>query len=122
MSARAWELPSGRRLLVPFRRDADALGGCLDQLGHMLVIVLANDTTASQTLCLGDIALRLEQTIRRDLFRRSVTHNPPPMLHLHSSYDRHTPSSNSSLDYRRTMPALSKMDLQRAAAWVNLPK
>jgi hypothetical protein len=51
----------------------------------MLVIVLANDTTASQTLCLGDIALRLEQTIRRDLFRRSVTHDPPPMLHIYSS-------------------------------------
>jgi hypothetical protein len=27
-----------------------------------------------------------------------------------------TPSSNSSLDYPAAMPALSKMDLQRAAA------
>jgi hypothetical protein len=33
----------------------------LHQRGHLLVIVLTNDTTASQTLRLGDIALRLEQ-------------------------------------------------------------
>ena len=54
---------------MPFRRNADALGGSHDQLGHVLIIVLANDTTASQTLRLGGIALRLKQTIRRDLFR-----------------------------------------------------
>ena len=66
MSEKRYGLPSARRLLVPFRRRADALGGSLDQLGHLLIIVLANDTTASQTLCLGDIALRLKQTIRRE--------------------------------------------------------
>src|SRR5262245_33019210 len=33
-----------RGLLV--RRDGDALGGSLDQLGHVLVVILANNMTA----------------------------------------------------------------------------
>ena len=38
-------------------RDADALGDSLDQLGHVLIIVFADDTTASHALRLDDIAL-----------------------------------------------------------------
>src|SRR5215831_17384087 len=67
------------------RRDGDALGGSLDQLGHVLVVILANNMTARQALRLGDITLRLKQAICCDLFRSLVTNHSPSTLHLHPS-------------------------------------
>src|SRR5262245_43151549 len=67
------------------RRDGDALGGSLDQLGHVLVVILANNMTARETLRLGDITLRLKQAICCEFFRSFVTNHPPPTLHLHPS-------------------------------------
>jgi len=38
------------------RRDGDALGGSLDQLGHVLVVILANNMTARQALATSPCA------------------------------------------------------------------
>src|SRR5262249_56350027 len=84
-----------RGLLV--RRDGDALGGSLDQLGHVLVVILANNMTARQALRLGDITLRLKQAICCDLFRSLVTNHPPPTLHLNPSSTVSSPCASSRI-------------------------
>src|SRR5262249_18823038 len=77
------------------RRDGDALGASLDELGHVLVVILANNMTARQALRLGDITLRLKQAICCDFFRSFVTNHPPPTLHLHPSSTVSSPYASS---------------------------
>src|SRR5215470_4038834 len=88
------------------RRDVDALGGSLDQLGHLLVVILANNMTARQALRLGDITPRLKQAICCDLFRSFVTNHPPPTLHLHPSSTVSSPSASSRISYHRVVRAV----------------
>jgi hypothetical protein len=51
----------------------------------VLVVILANNMTARETLRLGDITLRLKEATCCKFFRSFVTNHPPPTLHLHPS-------------------------------------
>src|SRR5262249_28437040 len=97
------------------RRDGDALGGSLDQLGYVLVVILANNMTARQALRLGDITLRLKQAICCDLFRSFVTYHPPPTLHLHPSSTVGSPSASSRISYHRAIRASGRTRRVRTA-------